>query len=62
MSGATQRKRLLARGLNEEQTDQRIKAQLPIEEKMLLADFVVWTEGSVEAHAEQLARIIPLKG
>jgi dephospho-CoA kinase len=60
-SGATQRKRLLARGLSDGQIDQRIKAQLAIEEKMLRADYVVWTEGSVEVHAEQLARIIPVK-
>jgi len=61
-SGATQRKRLLARGLSDGQTDQRIKAQLAIEEKMLRADYVVWTEGSAEVHAEQLARIIPPRG
>jgi len=61
-SDATQRKRLLARGLSGEQIGQRIKAQLAIEEKMLLADYVVWTEGSVEVHAEQLARIIPVRG
>ena len=61
-TAATQRKRLLARGLSDEQIDQRIKAQLPVEEKMLLADYVVWTEGTVEVHAEQLACIIPPRG
>jgi dephospho-CoA kinase len=58
-SEATQASRLLARGWGAEQTEQRIKAQWPIEKKMLLADFVVWTEASRDLHAEQLNRIIP---
>jgi dephospho-CoA kinase len=58
-SAATQRQRLEARGWDQEQIEQRIRAQWPIERKMELADYVVWTEGGVEAHAEQLGRIIP---
>ena len=54
----TQRRRLLERGWTSEQIQQRIAAQLPVEKKMLLSDFVVWTEGSVELHAEQLKRIL----
>jgi len=61
-SFASQRRRLIERGLSAEQIDQRVKAQLPIEKKMALSDFVVWTEGSVEVHAEQLGRIIPQGG
>ena len=58
-SAATQRQRLLARGWTPEQIDQRNRAQWPIEKKMSLADYVVWTEGSLDVLAEQLARIIP---
>lgn len=55
---ATQRRRLQARGWSAEQIDQRIHAQWPVEEKMALADFVVWTEGGLDVHAAQLGRII----
>ena len=58
-SAKTQRQRLRKRGWNDEQIDQRIAAQLPIEKKMLLADYVVWTEGPLDVHEAQLARIIP---
>ena len=57
-SAETQRRRLLERGWTAEQIQQRIAAQLPVEKKMLLSDFVVWTEGSIELHAEQLHRIV----
>lgn len=56
-SAATQRQRLAARGWSNDQVDQRILAQWPIEKKMAAADFVVWTEGRVEVCGEQLARI-----
>ncbi|PYJ60415.1 MAG: dephospho-CoA kinase [Verrucomicrobia bacterium] len=58
-SAKTQRQRLRQRGWNDEQIDQRIAAQLPIEKKMLLADYVVWTEGPLDVLEAQLARIIP---
>jgi hypothetical protein len=29
-----------------------------VEKKMELANFVVWTEGSLESHVQQLRRII----
>ena len=59
-TGKTQRQRLLERGWSEEQIVQRINAQWPIEEKMALADYVVWTESSLEVHEQQLRRIIRL--
>jgi dephospho-CoA kinase len=59
-SAPTQRQRLLSRGWSAEQIEQRINAQWPVEKKMALADFVVWTEGNLEVHAAQLERIIPL--
>jgi dephospho-CoA kinase len=56
-SPATQRQRLLARGWTLQEIDQRLRAQWPIEEKMARADYVVWTEGGLDIHAAQLARI-----
>jgi dephospho-CoA kinase len=57
-SGVTQRKRLLDRGWTEPQIEQRLRAQWPIEKKMLSAHFVVWTEGDPDVHAEQLDRVL----
>jgi dephospho-CoA kinase len=50
---ATQQVRLQARGWSPDQIRQRIEAQHPVEAKMSRARFVVWTEGSLEAHAQQ---------
>ena len=58
----SQRRRLLARGWSENELNQRIAAQFPIEKKMQLSDFVIWTEGSVELHAAQLDRILQRVG
>ena len=55
---ATQRERLLARGWKLEQARQRIQAQWPIEKKIALANYVVWTEGAVEVHELQIERIL----
>ena len=57
-SAPAQRARLRARGWTDEQINQRISAQLPVEKKMLLADYVVWTDGPLEIHAAQLERIV----
>ncbi len=57
-SAATQRQRLQARGWTAEQIEQRIQAQWPVEKKMALADFVVWTEAGLDVHAAQLDRIL----
>ncbi len=57
-SEAHQRQRLLERGWTPEQIKQRMAAQMPIGEKIARSDFVIWTEGSLEAHAEQFERII----
>ena len=56
-TAATQRERLRLRGWDEEQINRRLQAQWSVERKMDLADFVVWTEGGVEAHKAQLERI-----
>jgi dephospho-CoA kinase len=55
---STQRERLLARGWSPEQIQQRLRAQLPIEEKMALANCVVWSEGTLDVLGEQLDRIL----
>jgi len=56
---ATQRQRLLARGWSLEELEQRIAAQMPVAQKMARADYVVWTEGGLDVHEQQLLRIIP---
>jgi len=57
-SSVTQRQRLTSRGWPSEQIDQRIKSQLPIEEKMARADYVIWNESSLEILAAQIDRIL----
>lgn len=57
-SAATQRERLRARGWPAAQIPQRIQAQWPVEKKIALAHFVIWTEGSLELHAAQLDRVL----
>jgi dephospho-CoA kinase len=56
-SESTQRERLLSRGWTAEQIEQRNRAQLPIDEKLARADYVLWTEAGLDVHTEQLARI-----
>ena len=53
-----QRQRLRQRGWSDLEIDQRIKAQLLIEEKMSRADYVVWTNGTVDTHAKQWDELI----
>ncbi len=57
-SAAAQRERLLARGWTPEQIAQRIAAQMPVEQKIARADFVIWTDGALDAHAQQIERIL----
>ena len=53
-----QLQRLRQRGWSDLEIDQRIKAQLLIEEKMSRADYVVWTNGAVDTHAKQWDELI----
>lgn len=53
-----QRERLLARGWTPEQIQQRIAAQMPVEEKISRSDFVIWTEGDLQNHSTQLNRVL----
>jgi dephospho-CoA kinase len=57
-SPATQHQRLTSRGWNADQISQRIMSQLPIEEKMARAVYVVWNEGSLEVLGAQLDRVL----
>ena len=56
-SAPAQHERLLARGWTPEQIRQRLAAQWPVEQKISRADFVVWTDGALDAHVRQLERI-----
>jgi dephospho-CoA kinase len=61
-SAATQRERLQKRGWPPEQLRQRIEAQWPVDQKMALANYVIWSEGDLELHAAQLDRILAAIG
>ena len=57
-STATQRQRLLERGWTAKQIEQRIAAQMPVEEKIARSDFVIWTEGDMQNHSQQIDRLL----
>ena len=57
-STSTQRQRLALRGWTPQQIDQRIAAQMPIEEKMARALRVIWSEGDLNVLARQCDRIL----
>ncbi len=56
-SEETQIKRLIARGLSEEDARSRIKSQVPVREKMKYADFTVNNDGSLEETRQQVKAI-----
>jgi dephospho-CoA kinase len=55
---ASQLERLRERGWSRAQIKQRLAAQWPAEEKIARADFVIWTDTTLEAHAAQLERVM----
>jgi dephospho-CoA kinase len=57
-SAVTQQQRLRARGWSPDQIAQRLQAQWPTEQKMARADYLIWTEGSLDVHAAQIERIL----
>lgn len=57
-----ERERLSLRGWTNEEMDQRISSQWPVEKKISLANYVAWNESSVAVLAEQLKRIISSVG
>lgn len=60
-SPQTQQARLLARGWTPDQIAQRLAAQWPTPKKIDAADFLVWTEGSLDVHGDQLQRILSVR-
>jgi dephospho-CoA kinase len=61
-SAAAQHQRLVERGWLPEQIEQRLQAQWPVEKKMTAANYVVWTEAGLDAHAAQIDRILSRLG
>lgn len=57
-SAASQRERLLARGWSPAQIEGRLAAQWPIQKKMDLSTYVVWSEGGIDILDAQLARVV----
>jgi dephospho-CoA kinase len=57
-SSATQQERLRGRGWTPNQIKQRLQAQLPTQQKITRADYLIWTEGSLDVHAAQIDRIL----
>jgi dephospho-CoA kinase len=55
---ASQFERLRQRGWSRAEIQQRLRAQWPAEEKIARADFVIWTDTTLEAHAAQLERVM----
>ena len=56
-SARSQERRLLARGWTSEHIKQRLAAQWPIEDKIARSDCMIWTDGTLQAHAAQLERV-----
>jgi dephospho-CoA kinase len=56
-SAANQQKRLLERGWTAEEIQQRIAAQMPVDQKIARADFVIWTDGDLDSHCRQIGQI-----
>jgi dephospho-CoA kinase len=57
-SAGTQKTRLRARDWSDQQIQQRIGAQMPVDQKIARAARVIWTEGSMAVHAAQLDLIL----
>lgn len=57
-SPASQAERLRARGWSPEHIRQRIAAQMPVDQKIARAHYVVWSEGTPEIHRRQLVGIL----
>ena len=57
-SPRSQHQRLLRRGWSAEECARRRDAQWPIEKKLQAAQFVIWTEGDLHAHAAQWDQVL----
>lgn len=61
-SPLTQEQRLSRRGWSPEESKRRNLAQWPVEKKMGLSRFVVWTEGDLDSHRAQWVKILGTLG
>jgi dephospho-CoA kinase len=61
-SSFSQRERLRERGWAPDQIEKRLAAQWPIEKKLALSHFVIWTEGTLDVHAAQIDRVLKTLG
>ncbi len=59
-SEQTQIRRLEERGMSREDAQNRIKSQLPLEEKIKFADFVINNDGSLEETKKQVEEVYSL--
>jgi dephospho-CoA kinase len=57
-SGPTQTERLRARGWSVDEVAKRIEAQMPVTEKIAKANYLIWTESTLDLHSMQLERIL----
>jgi dephospho-CoA kinase len=57
-SAANQQIRLSERGWPAKQIRQRIAAQMPVDQKIARADFIIWTDGDMAAQTRQIERIL----
>ncbi len=57
-SAVSQQQRLLARGWSASEIEHRLAAQLPVAQKLLKADYVLWTEGDPSLIPEQWESIL----
>ncbi len=55
---ALQRERLRRKGLSDPETDARLAAQWPVEDKMSRADYVVFNAGTVACARRQIERVV----
>ena len=53
-SAESQRDRLRARRWSSDEIEKRLAAQWPLERKMAASDYVIWSEGSIHIHEQQL--------
>ena len=59
VSRGVQIKRAMQRGvLTKEEVEKRLKAQIPIEEKKLLSDYIINNEGSLKNTRDQVRKVI----